>query len=126
MKFTQRLAYYLFGLLIGAMFLVFFFGQKKTSFCYFPNCRVLKDLRNKPLLYSNTAEQKLAEDWVNIEDIRNCLTNGKVVFSESGEKVEKGKLYVIKGKNVNNEPITVQMVNYDERVLLYDVKKDQE
>ena len=97
MKFTQRLAYYLFGLLIGAMFLVFFFGQKKTSFC-----------------------------WVNIEDIRNCLTNGKVVFSESGEKVEKGKLYVIKGKNVNNEPITVQMVNYDERVLLYDVKKDQE
>lgn len=124
MKFTQRLAYYLFGLLIGGMFLVFFFGEKKTRFCYFPNCRVLKDLRNKPLLYSNVAEQKLAEDWIDIEDIRNCLTNGKIDFSESKKEVEKGKLYVIKGKTIKNEPITVEMINYEERVLLYDVKKD--
>lgn len=124
MKFRQRLAYYLFGLLIGGMFLVFFFGEKKTSFCYFPNCRVLKDLRNKPLLYSNEAEQKLAEDWVDIEDVRNCLTYGKVIFSESKDKIENGKLYVIKGKNTKNEPITVKMLNYDERVVLYDVEKD--
>ena len=125
MKFPQRLAYYLFGLLIGSMFLVFFFGEKKTRFCYLPNCRVLKDLRNKPLLYSNTAEQKLAEDWIDIEDIRNCLTHGKVDFSESKKEVENGKLYVIKGKTTNNQNIEVQMVNYEERVLLYDVNKVQ-
>lgn len=124
MKFPQRLAYYLFGFLIGAMFLFFFFGEKKTRFCYLPNCRVLQDLRSKPLLYSDEAEARFAENWVTIDDVRNCLTYGKVDFSQSNKEFKNGKLYVIKGKNTANEPITVEMINFGERVMLQDIKKE--
>ncbi|MEK6451095.1 MULTISPECIES: DUF4258 domain-containing protein [Myroides] len=123
MKFPQRLAYYLFGLLIGAMFLFFFFGEKKTDFCYLPNCRVLKDLRSKPVLYSNDAEVKLTEGWVTKDDIRKTLMYGKVDFSESKVELEKGKLYVISGRNSENEPIIVKMINYENKVKLYDIEK---
>ncbi len=124
MKFTQRLAYYLFGFLIGGLFLVFVFGQKKTTFCYLPNCRVLQDLRTKPLMLSPNAEQELKEDWVNIDDVRNCLTYGKVDFENSKQDFENGKIYIIKGKNTKNEPIIVEMINYDDKVVLKDVRKE--
>lgn len=123
MKFVHRLAYYLFGLLLGGMFLVFFFQKKKTEFCYLPNCRVLKDLRSKPLSVSPEAQQKLNEKWVTMEDIKVCLQNGDVDFSKSNQPSENGKLYVIEGLNTKNEEITVEMINHTERVVLKDIKR---
>jgi hypothetical protein len=64
MKFSQRLAYYLFGLLIGCIFLLYFFGEKKTEFCYLPNCRVLKELRTKPMAYSHKVDSILQQNWI--------------------------------------------------------------
>ncbi|MCG2611704.1 DUF4258 domain-containing protein [Flavobacterium sp. SM15] len=123
MKFAHRLAYYLFGLLLGGMFLVFFFQKKKTEFCYMPNCRVLKDLRSKPLEISKEAQSKLNEKWVTMEDIKACLENGDVDFSKSNQPLDNGKLYIIEGKNTKNEDIIVEMVNKSERVMLKDIKK---
>ncbi|MCS4239018.1 DUF4258 domain-containing protein [Myroides odoratus] len=123
MSFIQRLAYYLFGLLIGCMFLFYFFGEKKTEFCYLPNCRVLKDLRSKPVQYSSDAEFKLKEGWVVEDDIRKSLQYGKVDFDQSNVDFEKGKLYVITGRNANNDPITIKIVNYDDKIKLLDITK---
>jgi len=123
MSFIQRLAYYLFGLLIGCMFLFYFFGEKKTEFCYMPNCRVLKDLRSKPVQYSQEAEIKLKEGWILEEDIRKSLQYGKVDFDQSNVDFEEGKLYVISGRNANNDPITIKMVNYTDKVKLLDITK---
>ncbi|MEK6492657.1 DUF4258 domain-containing protein [Myroides odoratimimus] len=123
MKFTQRLAYYLFGLLIGGMFLFYFFGEKKTEFCYLPNCRVLKDLRSKPVTYSKTVEAKFKEGWVTNDDIRKSLQYGDVNFSESNIDFEKGKLYVIVGRNEQNENILIKVINYTDKIILYDIEK---
>jgi hypothetical protein len=124
MKFTHRLAYYLFGFLIGGMFLFFVFANKRTEFCYLPNCRVLKDLRAKAMVISPEAETKLAQKWVTMEDIKKCTEYGDVDFSRSNKKFEGGgKLYVVEGKNTNNEPIEVEMVSFENRVLLKDIKK---
>ena len=123
MKFTQRLAYYLFGLLIGGMFLFYFFGEKKTEFCYLPNCRVLKDLRSKPVTYSKTVEAKFNEGWVSNDDIRKSLQYGDVNFSESNIDFEKGKLYVIIGRNEQNENILIKVINYTDKIVLYDIEK---
>ncbi|AJA69837.1 DUF4258 domain-containing protein [Myroides odoratimimus] len=123
MKFTQRLAYYLFGLLIGGMFLFYFFGEKKTEFCYLPNCRVLKDLRSKPVTYSKTVEAKFKEGWVSNDDIRKSLQYGDVNFSESNIDFEKGKLYVIIGRNEQNENILIKVINYTDKIVLYDIEK---
>ena len=127
MKFQFRLAYYLFGIFLGGVFVMWFLkakaDDKGVEFCYLPNCRVLKDLRSKPLTVSPEAQQKLNEKWVTMEDIKACLQNGDVDFSKSNQPSENGKLYVIEGLNTKNEEITVEMINYAEKVLLKDVKR---
>lgn len=123
MKFSQRLAYYLFGVLIGGMFLVFLFGEKKTRFCYFPNCRVLQDLRSKPILYSDQAETIMRDSLLQIEDIRNCLNYGKVDFSQSNKEFQNGKIYIIKGKDSDNKPLELQVVNYSDKIILHKIIK---
>lgn len=124
MKFIQRLGYYLIGILFGCMFLFFFLGKKKTSFCYFPNCRVLKDLRSKPITYSESAEQTLKQGWINEEDIRHGLTEGSVDFSQSKHKFENGVVYLIKAQSLQGEPLIIEMVNYQDRAVLKSVSKD--
>jgi len=124
MKFKFRLAYYLFGLLLGSMFLAFFFKEKKTEFCYMPNCRVLKDLRSKPITYSDATTAKFTENWVTLDDIKKTLEYGDVDFSKSNVPFEKGKLYIVEGKNANNEDIIVEVINYSDKVIVKDVKKE--
>ena len=125
MKFYQRLAYYLFGLLIGGMFVYYMMGEKKTDFCYLPNCRVLKDLRSKPLTVTDQAQVKFDESLVNMDDIKMCLTYGDVDFSKSNIKEENGKLYVIEGQNSQKEPITIEMINYSNKTVLKDVYRSK-
>ena len=117
MKFQQRLAYYLLGLMIGAFAVYFFMHQKDTTFCYLPNCRVLKDIRNKPLTFSDETEKMLNEKTITLDEVKNCLTHGDIDFSRSNKVVEGGKLYVIEGKDKDMKDITIETVNYDNRVL---------
>lgn len=128
MKFYQRLAYYLFGLLLGTMFLVFFFKGKTqgtdTEYCYLPNCRVLKDLRSKPFHYSEEATAQINQKIADTADIRKTLRYGDVDFSKSNVPFENGKLYVVEGKNTANEPIIIEVINYQDRAVLKDVKKE--
>jgi len=97
MKFSQRFAYYLLGVLIGGMFLYYFLDAKETRFCYLPNCRVLKDLRSKPLQFSKEAEENMKV--FSMDEIKNSLTYGDVDFSKSNVEKNNGKLYVIAGKD---------------------------
>ena len=127
MKFQFRLAYYLFGLLLGAVFVMWYLKSKATDrgveFCYFPNCRVLKDLRSKSLEIDSLAKISLNEKWVTMEDIKKSLTYGDVDFEKSNEPYRKGKVYIIEGKTSNNEDITITMVNYPSKVLLEKIEK---
>ncbi|MBQ0117844.1 MAG: DUF4258 domain-containing protein [Flavobacterium sp.] len=124
MKFTQRLAYYLFGLLFGGIFVYFLLNKKGTeSFCYLPNCRVLKDIRNKPYHVSPEAQNTLKEGWVAQEDIKNSLEFGDVDFSKSNLPMENGKLYTIEGRNAANQDIIIEMINYKDKVVLKSVTK---
>ncbi len=124
MKFYQRLAYYIFGFGIGMVFLFMILNGKETSCSYFPNARVLKDLRNKPFHYSEDAKEKISQKWLDTSDVKNILTYGDVDFSKSKIKIGTGKLYIVNGKNAQNQPIVLEMVNYSDRVLLKDIKKE--
>jgi hypothetical protein len=127
MKFQFRLAYYIFGLFLGGVFVMWFLKAKATDrgveFCYLPNCRVLKDLRSKSLVIDSLAQHSLDEKWVTIDDIRKSLTYGDVDFEKSNEHYRKGKIYIIEGKTSKNEDITITMINYTERVLLEKIEK---
>ncbi len=88
-----------------------------------PNARVLNDLRTKPFHYSDLASQKLAQEWLDTIDIKNTLEYGDVDFDRSNIKYKNGKLYTVIGKTTKNQPIEVIVENYENRVILRDVKK---
>lgn len=123
MKFTHRFAYYLLGLVMGCFFVAAVFSGKDTRCNYFPNARVLNDLRNKPFHYSDKSSQILAEKWIDTSDIKNCLKFGDVDFDKSNVAVGSGKLYVIDGKTTKNQEITLEVINYSGKVVLQDIIK---
>lgn len=123
MKFYVRLAYYLAGLMLGLFFLNLILNGKDTSCSYFPNARVLKDLRSKPFYYSDKTKQILTEKWVDTTDIKNTLTYGDIDFGKSNIKFKGGKKYIVEGKNKQNQKIILEVINYENKVLLEDIKK---
>lgn len=123
MSFKFRFAYYLVGFIMGLFFVAMVFSGKNTRCNYFPNARVLNDLRNKPFEYSNNAMVLLSQKWVNSTDIKNTLTYGDVDFDKSNVPVANGKLYIIEGKTSQNIPITLEVINYTEKAVLKNIKK---
>ena len=93
---------------MGCFFVAMVLSGKDTRCNYFPNARVLNDLRNKPFLYDNEASRRLAEDWVDTIDVKNVLTYGDVDFDKSNVKEDGGKLYVIYGKTSKNKNINTK------------------
>lgn len=125
MKFYQRFAYYLVGFSIGMFFVVLVWSGKDTRCNYFPNARVLNDIRNKPFHYDNEASRRLSEDWVDTIDIKNTLQYGDVDFDKSNLKVDGGKLYVIDGKTTKNQNITLEIINLPEKAILRNIIKQK-
>nr|WP_288935331.1 DUF4258 domain-containing protein [uncultured Allomuricauda sp.] len=122
MAFLKRLGWYLVGLSIGLIFLVFILkkksGEEGLDFCYFPNCRVLKDMRSKPLTFS----ESLPEQYQDTLMIQAFLQDGDVDFGKSDTKSEPCKTYFIsheyngeelelKAKNCKNQ-VTVEGVTF--------------
>lgn len=95
------------GLAVGIVILTFLLKKKTTEtgteFCYFPNCRVLKELRSKPISYSDSILDLLEEGVIDSSDIASFLRQGSVVFRESDTRSRPCTTYVIeytlKGKD---------------------------
>ncbi|MDQ6472811.1 DUF4258 domain-containing protein [Flavobacterium sp. LHD-80] len=123
MKFVHRFAYYLIGLVMGCFFVALVFSGKDTRCNYFPNARVLNNLRTKPFQYSDKAIQTLNEKWVDTADIKNTLTYGDVDFDQSNVPFKKGKLYIIEGKTAKNQDIILKVVNFENKAVLEEIIK---
>ena len=98
MSLRYRLAFYLFGLLIGFYFVGEFLSAKAESrgvtFCYFPNCRVIKDIRSKPFKTSAAVDSIFAKKLTNMKEIDVAISNGDVDFEKvmSRIKMERNTL----------------------------------
>ncbi len=123
MTFKYRFAYYLLGFIIGCFFVAAVLSGKDTRCNYFPNARVLNDLRNKPFEYSEQASKILAESWIDTVDIKNTLTYGDVDFDMSNVKIQNGKIYFVEGKTTKNQEIMLEVVNYPSKAVLNDILK---
>ena len=126
MGFKYRFAYYLVGFVIGCFFVALVFSGKDTRCNYFPNARVLNDLRSKPFVYSAKAQEILNQKWVTETDVKNTLTYGDVDFDQSNVELKKGKLYIIEGKTVSEQAILLKVINYSEKAELVDIIKTSE
>jgi hypothetical protein len=123
MKFVHRFAYYLIGLVMGCFFVALVFSGKDTRCNYFPNARVLNNLRTKPFQYSDKAIQTLNEKWVDTADVKNTLTFGDVDFDQSNVPFKKGKLYIIEGKTAKNQEIILKVINFENKAILDEIVK---
>ncbi|PWA04714.1 DUF4258 domain-containing protein [Flavobacterium psychrotolerans] len=125
MRFRFRFAYYMVGFIMGLFFVAMVLSGKDARCNYFPNARVLNDLRTKPFNFSDKAKLILAQKWVDTTDIKNTLTYGDVDFDKSNKEAEKGKLYIIEGKTTKNQPIILEVINYSDKAVLRDIIKKQ-
>jgi hypothetical protein len=125
MRLRYRFAYYLIGFTLGLFFVTAMFIGKDTRCNYFPNARVLNDLRNKSFVFSNEASEVLAQGWVDTTDIKNCLKHGDVDFSKSNTKIGSGKRYIIEGKTAENQAILLEVVNYSDKAILKTIAKKE-
>ena len=123
MTFKYRFAYYMFGFLIGIFFVGMIYSGKDTRCNYFPNARVLNDLRTKPFHYSDEASVILAQKWIDTVDVKNTLQYGDVDFDKSNIKDEGGKRYIIEGKTTKNIEITLEVINYENKAVLRNIFK---
>lgn len=124
MRLRYRFGYYLVGFFMGMFVVAIIWSGKDTRCNYFPNARVLNDLRNKPFHYDIEASRRLSEDWVDFTDVKNTLTHGDVDFDKSNIKTDGGKLYIIYGKNKKNEDITLEVINYEKKAVLRNIIKE--
>ncbi len=101
MPFIKRLGFFLVGLSIGLVFLAFFLKRKAegtgTEFCYFPNCRVLKELRSKPQGFSDDIRQLMAAGELDSLAIAVFLNEGDVDFGRSTTDAKPCPVYFIEG-----------------------------
>ncbi|MGF1557587.1 MAG: DUF4258 domain-containing protein [Flavobacteriaceae bacterium] len=120
-SFFKRLGFYMFGLSIGIVFIAFFFKKKTeetgTSFCYFPNCRTLKDMRSKPISYAEEINELLSTKALDSTDIISFFTSGDVDFARSDTKSIPCRTYYIEGMVKGGEAV-LEVMNCNEKVLV--------
>lgn len=125
MPFIKRLGYFLFGLSIGLVFLAFFLNKKTketgTSFCYLPNCRVLKDMRSKPLYFSDSIDRDLLNKTIDSLTISYFFLEGDVNFSLSDTKSVPCKTYVIEAE-VDHKEAVLTVKNCPSKLEVQDFK----
>ena len=121
MAFLKRLGFYLIGLSIGLVFLFFFLKKKSdetgVSFCYLPNCRVLKELRSKPSTYSEQIDQIVADQTLDSLTIAYFMNEGDVNFKKSNTENTTCKTYLIEGM-VKEKLMVLTVKNCDSIVLI--------
>ncbi len=121
MGFLRRLGWYLVGLSIGIVFLVFFLkkksGEEGIDFCYFPNCRVLKDMRSKPLVFGESLPEAYRDTLV----VKSILADGNVDFGKSDTKAEPCKIYFVT-QTIADREMELQVKNCKEKIVVENIR----
>ena len=119
------MGFYLFGLSIGLVFLTIFLKKKSEEtgvyFCYFPNCRTLKDIRSKPLEYSDPIAEMIANKELDTLSVHQIFIDGEVNFGKSDTKAKPCKIYLIEGE-IDQEPVTMEVKNCEDRVIVVGIR----
>lgn len=75
--------YYFLGMGLGIVMVYFFFGDRDIGCSYFPNDRVLSDLRKKEISLSADLQEKMDDSSQDTSGLSLALEFGKVNFGAS-------------------------------------------
>ncbi|RZJ30165.1 MAG: DUF4258 domain-containing protein [Flavobacterium sp.] len=67
----------------------------------------------------------VTQGWVDTTDVKNTLKYGDVDFDRSNVPTAGGKLYIVEGKTFKNVPITLTLINYEERAVLEKITRNK-
>ncbi len=116
MRLLHRIGYYLGGFSIGLIILAFFFSGKRTSCAYFPEARVLKNIRSKPYSISAEARESLERNNLDTTAITEILRYGDVDFGLSETRKEPCGYYVINHELISEKEMTLILLNCEDSV----------
>jgi len=102
MQWLKRFGYYLIGIALGSLVVLFIWKGKDVSFDYGMDARTLKTIRIKKRLFSEQAQQILATSKVDTTVISTILTHGDVDFGKSKPRLKPCAEYFITGKDSLN------------------------
>ena len=120
MKFIHRLGYYLGGFAIGLVLLMFFLNGKDASCDYGPNARTVKNISNKPILYSDKASIFITNHTIDSATVKNLVKFGSVDFSKSDTEIDSCKVYHIEN-SYKERDMTLKVKNCDSLATLIDI-----
>lgn len=123
MHILKRIGFYLGGFSIGLIVLAFFFSGKKTSCAYFPQERVLKNLRVKPYTITPEAAQSLAAMQLDSITINRLLQLGDINFGRSEQRKEPCSYFVITGQDEAGNDLMMELDNCKEAVSIVSLIK---
>ncbi|PQJ77854.1 DUF4258 domain-containing protein [Polaribacter porphyrae] len=95
----KRIGYYLLGLSIGSIAVIFFWQKKDATFDYGMDSRTLKTIRIKKRLFSDDAQKVMRNSNIDTLKISTILYNGDVNFSKSKPRIKPCPEYYITGKD---------------------------
>ncbi len=97
MTLGKRIGFYGVGFVMGITLLIFFLNGKNAGCEYFPNARILKLIREKPLHFSADTRQVMETLSIDSTSINKILSNGTIDFSKSKTRIKPCRFYWIEG-----------------------------
>jgi hypothetical protein len=113
MPLYKKLFFFGIGIAMGAVMVYFLFGNRDIQCSYFPNDRVLYDMRKKELLFSEKAlcqSEQLAMDSI---DLQLLLTASKIDFKNSDTRQEPCGVYHLYLHDFRATPLMAKVENCD-------------
>ena len=120
MTFKQRLPFFLVGLIIGTIIVIFIWGKKNTTFDYGPNARVLKNINSKERIFSEKVLTILNTKLIDTAKISQILKNGNVDLPNKIKLDSCLYKYNIKGKQ-ELKNITLTITNCETMAIIEDI-----
>lgn len=99
MRWLKRVGYYLVGVAIGSLAVLYFWKNKKVTFEYGMDARTLKTIRIKKRLFSEDAKVIMLQHQIDTAKISTILRNGDVNFGKSKPRLKPCAEYYITGND---------------------------
>ncbi len=119
----RRFGFYAIGLVIGIYLTGIIFEKKKVSFDYFANARTLKSIRNKTLVYTDSARSMMKQYQIDTAAVNSLLRNGNVQFTASNRGYAPCHTYFIVSTE-ETARICVRVKRCDSIARVLEVKPD--
>lgn len=121
MKLIHRFGYYLSGLTVGIIILIFFLSGNETSCNYFPNDRVLSQIQHKPIKYSGSVLKFFNRTDLDTTQVDQYLEGADIDFETSKTHIAPCPIYYITSK-IENKTYLLTIENCRDTAELQDIK----